>query len=91
MVEKEIDVLNEAKNRQKFLRTEISLTRITENEFWKRSFTYSFIERLAFYKRKQGTRNKSLLRLAKQLLKTRQKSAIAPLKKIVKQFSGIGE
>jgi len=88
--EQEIDFLSDDINRLRHLEMEFSLLRKGENEFLKRAFAYSFLERVAFMKRKKGPGNKSLRKFAKNLLKIRKEQEITPLENVVRELGDFG-
>jgi uncharacterized coiled-coil DUF342 family protein len=81
----EIDVLKDEESRLEILRQTMRLSMKSENEYWKRAFSYGFLEMLAHSRKNKKDKNDSLAELARELLEDR-KRILAPLEKIVEEL-----
>ena len=84
--EVEIDFLAEIDEKLKQVEMEMEIVRKAENELLKQRFAVDFFRKIAILPGKGEMRNETLHVLAEELLE-RKKHEIAPLEKVVRQFS----
>lgn len=84
-VTEEIDLLKDEENRLILLRKNIDLSLKNENEYWRKTYSSAFFERLAYIKKDKDKKNASLARLGRELLEERKKT-LTSLSEIVERL-----
>jgi len=84
--EKEVDLMDDTENRIAQLEREVSLVKKGENESLKQSFAYEFFQKIAYLNRKEIAGNKSLCKLAEDLLMERKRRTVTPLERAIRNL-----